>query len=78
MKEYVVILEPAGQNWSAYCPDVPGCVAAADTREETLQLIREALLFLYETLSEDGESLPEPVSEAVTVAVNLARIPVAT
>ena len=41
--KYVVVYEQAPNNWAAYVPDLPGCVAAGDTREETEQLIREAI-----------------------------------
>jgi predicted RNase H-like HicB family nuclease len=43
MKEYVVIYEWTGKNYSAYVPDLPGCVAAGDTLEETERLMREAI-----------------------------------
>jgi predicted RNase H-like HicB family nuclease len=69
MKNYVVILEPAGNNWSAYVPDLPGCVAAADTREETAQLIREAIEFHIEGLRLHGEPVPEPSAVAETVSI---------
>ncbi len=58
MKEYTVILERGEGNWSAYVPDLPGCVAAAETREETEELIREAIVFHLEGLRADGE--PDP------------------
>ncbi len=59
-KEYTVIFEEGENNWSAYSPDVPGCVAAAETREELEKLFKEALEFHLEGLKLDGESLPEP------------------
>ena len=43
VKEYAVIYEHAGDGWSAYAPDVPGCIAAAGTLDETRSLFREAL-----------------------------------
>ena len=42
--QYVVVYEQAPENWAAYVPDLPGCVAAADTRDEVAQLIREAIV----------------------------------
>jgi predicted RNase H-like HicB family nuclease len=69
MKDYVVILERAGRNWSAYVPDLPGCVAAAKTREETSRLIREAIEFHIEGLRLDGEPVPEPTSEVEHVRI---------
>ena len=59
-KEYVVVFEQGKNNWSAYSPDVPGCVAAAATRAELEILFKEALEFHLEGLKLDGESLPEP------------------
>lgn len=69
MKSYVVILEPGPNNWSAYVPDLPGCVAAAVTREETEVLIREAIEFHIEGMKEDGLDIPEPTLEAIKINV---------
>lgn len=59
-KEYTVIFEKGENNWSAYSPDVPGCVAVAETRDELETLFKEALEFHLESLKLDGEALPEP------------------
>jgi predicted RNase H-like HicB family nuclease len=67
--EYTVILERGPKNWSAYVPDLPGCVAAAKTREETETLIREAIELHLELMREDGDPIPAPTTEAVRVAV---------
>jgi predicted RNase H-like HicB family nuclease len=67
MTEYTAILERGGASWSAYVPDLPGCVAAAETREETVRLIREAVALHIELMREGGEDVPPPVSEATTV-----------
>ena len=64
MKEYLVIYEKAENNWSAYSPDVPGCAAIGDSREEVAMNFAEALAFHFEGLKEDGLPLPEPTSEA--------------
>ena len=69
MKKYLVIYERAGENWSAYVPDLPGCVAAADTREELALLIREAIKFHIEGLKEEGLIVPEPIADAERVPV---------
>ena len=55
-----VILEQGERNWSAYLPGLPGCVAAGGTREETLQLMREAIKFHLQGMREDEESIPAP------------------
>ena len=56
---FLVVIERAGDNYSAYSPDVPGCVATGDTREETEALMHEALQLHIEGLVEDGEPIPE-------------------
>ena len=58
--KYTVVIEKAPNNYSAYVPDLPGCVAAAETREETLELIREGIEIYIETSIEFGEPVPEP------------------
>ena len=57
-------------NYAAYVPDLPGCVATASTREEVLEEIREAIVFHIEDMREDGEPVPEPqaTSDVVEVA----------
>ena len=69
MIEYTVILEPGDNNWSAYVPDLPGCVAAAKTRDETERLIREAIVLHLKAMREDGDLIPPPTSDAIRVAV---------
>lgn len=63
MRYWVVYEQAADGTWSAYLPDVLGCVAAADTREETAQLIREALAIHLAGMAEDGDPAPSPSSE---------------
>ena len=58
--KYVVVFEPTGNGFSAYVPDLPGCVAAGDTHEEVETLIREAIGYHVELLKEKGEPIPEP------------------
>ena len=62
--KYVAVLEQGPKNWSAYVPDLPGCVAAAVTREETEHLIQEAIEFHVEGLLLDGTPLPKPTFHA--------------
>jgi predicted RNase H-like HicB family nuclease len=69
MIEYAVVIEKGVEGCSAYVPDLPGCVAAADTETEVTQLIREAIEFHLEGLREDGEPIPEPTSRVVYVDV---------
>ena len=62
MRKYLVIFEKANHNYSAYSPDLPGCVATGATREETEKNIKEAIAFHIEGLKEDGLAIPEPSS----------------
>ncbi len=64
MSEYVVIYEQGPTSWGAWVPDLPGCVAAGETRAEVEQLIREAIDDHIESLREHGEPVPEPSSTA--------------
>ncbi len=67
---YVAILEPIGANFSAYLPDVPGCVATGRTREATRRNLTTALALHIAGLREDGLPVPEPV--AIADLVDLA------
>lgn len=67
--EYLVILERGDTSFGAYVPDLPGCVAVGETRDETMQLIREAIELHIESLREAGEPVPAPHSSVETVAV---------
>ena len=60
MRYIIIILERGQDNFSAYAPDFPGCVAAADTEQETLALMREALELHIEDMRERGEPIPQP------------------
>ncbi len=59
---YGVVIEKANGNYSAYVPDLPGCVATGATREEVQQQLREAIRFHIDGLREDGQTVPEPTS----------------
>ena len=56
---YTVILEQGQESWGAHVPDLPGCVAAGDTRDEALRLIREAIELHIEGLRKEGLPVPE-------------------
>ena len=57
---YTIIIEHGPKNFSAYAPDFPGCVAAADTEPETMVLMKEALEMHIEDMRERGEPIPQP------------------
>ena len=67
--EYVVIIEQGPTSFGAYVPDFPGCVAAGESHEEAVALIREAIELHIESLRENGEPLPSPHSCVEKVAV---------
>ena len=66
--DYVVVIEKTGDGYGAYVPDLPGCVAVGDTREETEALIREAVGYHVEMLREGGGLVPEPRASACLVS----------
>jgi predicted RNase H-like HicB family nuclease len=66
---YAIVIENAGPNYSAYGPDLPGCVATGVTREEAECEIREAIEFHIEGLREDGLPIPQPSSAVSYVEV---------
>ncbi len=71
--QYTVAFEKEPKSdWGAYVPDLPGCVAVGSTREETQQLIREAIIIHVHGMREDGGVIPEPTSLAETIAVEAA------
>lgn len=67
--KYMVVIEEGGDSFGAYVPDLPGCVAVGDTREEVLSLIEEAIGLHIEMLREEGIPLPTPHSVSEYVAV---------
>jgi predicted RNase H-like HicB family nuclease len=70
-RQYTVIYESGPNNWSAYVPDLPGCIATGATRDEIERIIQEAIEFHIEGLRLHGEQVPEPTSEAGTVSVSV-------
>ena len=66
---YLVIIERSDTSWGAYVPDLPGCVAVADSRFEVVELIREAIDFHVEGMRMNGELVPEPSSEGELIEV---------
>ena len=67
--KYMVVVEKSASGYGAYVPDLPGCVAAGESREEVLRLIKEAIEFHIESLEENGEPVPQPssISEFIEV-----------
>jgi predicted RNase H-like HicB family nuclease len=69
---YAVIVEEGETSFGAYVPDLPGCIAAAETRSEVLRLIEEAIEFHVDGLRQDGQPIPEPSSSIEYVDVRAA------
>ena len=69
---YAVIVEEGETSFGAYVPDLPGCVAVAETRAEVLRLIEEAIEFHVAGLRQDGQPIPEPSSSIEYVEVRAA------
>jgi predicted RNase H-like HicB family nuclease len=67
---YAVVIEKAESNYSAYVPDLPGCVATGTTIAEVESEIRDAIEFHLEGMREDGLSLPPPSSQVEYIEVN--------
>ena len=67
--KYLIILEPTSTGFSAYSPDLEGCVAAGDDRQETIELMQEAIAFHLEGMIEAGQAIPSPTSEPAFVEV---------
>ncbi|MGH8274462.1 MAG: type II toxin-antitoxin system HicB family antitoxin [Gammaproteobacteria bacterium] len=70
--KYMVVVEEGPASWGAYVPDLPGCIAAAESKEEVLQLIQEAIEFHLEGLKEEGAALPVPHSSGELVEIHAA------
>ncbi len=67
--KYAVIIEKGEDGYGAHVPDLPGCIAAGETREEVIKLIQEAIEFHIEGLKEDGQPVPAPASSIEIIEV---------
>ena len=66
---YLIVIEPTGTGFSAYSPDLPGCVSTGASRDECQGNMREAIEFHIDGLREDGEPVPAPSTSAAFVEV---------
>lgn len=64
MHKFLIVIEKANDNFSAYSPDLPGCVATGTTRDETEQNMLDAIRLHVDGLREDGQLVPESTSVA--------------
>ena len=67
--KYAVVIEQGAQSYGAHVPDLPGCIAAGESREEVIQLIREAIEFHIEGLKANGEEIPAASSSVEFIDV---------
>lgn len=70
--QYLVVIEEGPKSFGAYVPDLPGCIAAGESRDEVLSLIRQAIDFHIEGLRESGHPIPQPSSSGEVVEVEAA------
>ena len=71
--KYAIVIEPTASGYSAYVPDLPGCVAAAGSYETAEKLIAEAVTFHLEALRGDGDPIPEPKTSVGSGEVSVPR-----
>jgi predicted RNase H-like HicB family nuclease len=69
MKDYTIIIEKTATGYSAYVPDLPGCITVGDTLEETKQYMKEAIELYIDTLKEQGNPLPEATALSDKISV---------
>ena len=67
--KYLVVVEGGPTSFGAYVPDLPGCAAVGESREEVVELIRDAIELHLEAMREQGDTLPEPMSTAELVDI---------
>ena len=70
--QYLVVVEKGPSSYGAHVPDLPGCVAVGESKDEVLTLIREAIEFHLEGMKQDGEPIPSPSSTSALVEVEAA------
>jgi len=70
--KYMVVIEQGETGYGAHVPDLPGCIAAGETRDEVLELIKEAIEFHIEGLRKAGEPVPPPSSTGEIVEIDAA------
>jgi predicted RNase H-like HicB family nuclease len=70
--QYMVVLEKGATSYGAFVPDLPGCIAVGETRDEALTLIREAVQFHLEDMQAEGFRIPVPASSSTFIDVAMA------
>ena len=67
--KYAVVIEKGAESYGAYVPDLPGCVAVGDTRNEVVQLIQDAIELHLQNLRENGDDVPHRASSVEIIEV---------
>lgn len=67
--KYAIVIERTPNNYAAYAPDLPGCAATANTREEVIQLMRDGIPIHIEGLREEGEAVPQPQTTVIELEI---------
>lgn len=70
--EYLVVVEKGKFSYGAYVPDLPGCVAAGETKREVIKLIREGIKLHIEAMVKAGEPIPLPTSKSEVIKIRAA------
>jgi predicted RNase H-like HicB family nuclease len=70
MKKYLIVIEKTGTGYSAYSPDLDGCVATGKTRDEVEREMQEAIAFHLEGMAQSGQPIPEPQTHSRYVEVS--------
>jgi predicted RNase H-like HicB family nuclease len=69
-EKYLIVIEPTQTGFSAYSPDLPGCISTGRNREEVEQNMREAIVFHVDGLREEGQAVPEPGSYSAYIELS--------
>ena len=69
MRQFLIVIEKANDNYSAYSPDIPGCIATGKTVEEAKKRMKEAIKFHIEGLIKENLPIPEPASQSEYISV---------
>ncbi len=69
MSKYLIVIEKAGKNYSAFCPDMPGCIATGSTAKKAERNIQEAIEFHLNGLKADGDKIPRNAAQAKYILV---------
>lgn len=70
--KYLVVIEKSETSWGAHVPDLPGCVAVGESRDEVEQLIKEAIDLHLDDLKDNAQPIPAPASDSTFVETNVA------